>query len=142
MMVLDCSRDIETTKSYCDKYFNAVSSPDKWSFWLIRALFGLCKWVLYMQPQSSAQGVSAQYLLEGAVYALEQAGRLLQDAHLLYKNQRYGSAIVMALFAREEIGRYQLIRQLRKKMMETDGVVLAEDIDRACDDHVRKQSLG
>lgn len=95
-----------------------------------------------MQSQSSTQGVSAQYLLEGAVYSLEQAGRLLQDAHILYKNQRYGSAIVMALFAREEIGRYQLIRQLRKKMVETGGVVLADDIDRACDDHVRKQSLG
>lgn len=95
-----------------------------------------------MPPQTPAQGVSAHFLLEGAVYALEQAGRLLHDAHLLYKNQRYGSAIVMALFAREEIGRYQLIRQLRKMMVETDGVVTVEDIDQACDDHVKKQSLG
>lgn len=37
-------------------------------------------------------GVSAQFLLEGAVYALEQAGRLLHDAHLLYKNERYASS--------------------------------------------------
>jgi AbiV family abortive infection protein len=95
-----------------------------------------------MPPPTPTQGVSAQFLLEGAVYALEQAGRLLHDAHLLYKNQRYGSAIVMALFSREEIGRYQLIRQLRKRMLETGGAVTTEDIDRACDDHVRKQSLG
>jgi len=89
-----------------------------------------------------AQGVSAQFLLEGASYALEQAGWLLHDAHLLYQNQRYGSAVVMALFSREEIGRYQLIRQLRKRMVETGGMVTTEDIDRACDNHVKKQSLG
>ena len=89
-----------------------------------------------------AQVVSAQFLLEGTSYALEQAGRLLHDAHLLYQTQRYGSAVVMALFSREEIGRYQLIRQLRKRMVETGDVVTTEDIDRACDDHVTKQSLG
>jgi AbiV family abortive infection protein len=95
-----------------------------------------------MPPQTPSQGVSAQFLLEGAVYALEQAGRLLYDAHLLYKNQRYGSAIVMALFSREEIGRYQLIRKLRKGMVKTGGVVTTDEIDRACDDHVMKQKLG
>jgi AbiV family abortive infection protein len=86
--------------------------------------------------------VSAQFLLEGAVYALEQAGQLLHDAHLLYKNQRYGSAIVMALFSREEIGRYQLIRKLRKGMVEAGGVVTTKNIDQECDDHVKKQKLG
>jgi hypothetical protein len=30
--------------------------------------------------------VSPQYLLEGAVYALEQCGLLLRDANLLYRN--------------------------------------------------------
>lgn len=90
----------------------------------------------------NTQSVSAQFLLEGAVYALEQAGLLLHDAHLLYKNQRYGSAIVMALYSREEIGRYHLIRQLRRKMIETGNAVTVDDINEACDDHKKKQELG
>jgi len=88
------------------------------------------------------QAVSARFLLEGAAYALEQAGLLLHDAYLLYKNERYGSAIVLALFSREEIGRYRLIRDLRRTMIETGDVVTVDDINRACDDHVKKQRLG
>ena len=94
------------------------------------------------QPSSSSQGVTAQYLLEGAAYALEQAGLLLHDAVLLYTNQRYASAIVLALFAREEVGRYKLLRELRKGMMENGRTVTVEDIEKECDDHVTKQLRG
>ena len=46
--------------------------------------------------------VSPQYLLEGAVYALEQCGLLLRDANLLYRSGSYATAVALAAFAREE----------------------------------------
>jgi AbiV family abortive infection protein len=52
------------------------------------------------------QPVSAGYLLHGAAYALEQCGLLLRDANILYRNGSYASVIVLAGFAREELGRF------------------------------------
>jgi hypothetical protein len=55
------------------------------------------------------KSVSPQYLLEGAVYALEQCGLLLRDANLLYRNGSYSSAVAVALFATEELGRWSIL---------------------------------
>jgi AbiV family abortive infection protein len=85
--------------------------------------------------------VSPQYLLEGAVYALEQCGRLLRDANLLYRNGSYASAVALAAFAREELGRWKLLLALRKKVV-GGGQVTAEDIRARCDGHVSKQKAG
>jgi AbiV family abortive infection protein len=46
--------------------------------------------------------ITPQYLLEGAVYALEQCGLLLRDANLLYRSGSYATAVALAAFAREE----------------------------------------
>jgi len=46
-----------------------------------------------------AAAVTAQYLLKGAVYALEQCGLLLRDANLLYQNGSHASAVALAAFA-------------------------------------------
>lgn len=93
-------------------------------------------------PSTSVPSVTPQYLLEGIAYALVQAALLLQDAILLCTNQRYASAIVMALFSREEVGRYKILRDLRKNMMEKGDAVTIEDIEEACEDHVTKQTRG
>jgi AbiV family abortive infection protein len=51
-----------------------------------------------------------QLLLEGAVYALENCGALLRDAFALYRRGSHASAIVMTMFAREELGKYRILR--------------------------------
>jgi hypothetical protein len=45
--------------------------------------------------------VTAQYLLEGAVYSLERCGELLCDSNALYRNGSYATAVALTLFARE-----------------------------------------
>jgi AbiV family abortive infection protein len=85
--------------------------------------------------------VSPQYLLEGAVYALEQCGLLLRDANLLYRNGSYSSAVAVALFAREELGRWSILLDLRRKVLNGDNVTV-KDIQASCGNHVRKQEAG
>lgn len=50
-------------------------------------------------------------LLEGAVYALDNCGALLRDAFTLYHRGSYASAIVITMFAREELGKYRILRE-------------------------------
>jgi AbiV family abortive infection protein len=50
-------------------------------------------------------------LLEGAVYALDNCGELLRDAFALYNRKSYASAIVMTMFAREELGKFRILRE-------------------------------
>src|SRR5947199_10607827 len=85
--------------------------------------------------------VTPQYLLEGAVYALEQCGLLLRDANLLYQNGSHASAVALAAFAREELGRWRILLELRKKVLGGDNVTIKE-IQSRCGDHVRKQEAG
>lgn len=83
--------------------------------------------------------VTAQYLLKGTVYALEQSGILLRDAVMLYKNKAFSSAIVLAAFAREELGRSHILRKKRKEIVENGKSVTLKEIKDACEDHVKKQ---
>jgi AbiV family abortive infection protein len=53
--------------------------------------------------------VSADVLLRGAWFALEQAGLLMEDAAVLFGRQRYATAIGLALLAREEVGRHRML---------------------------------
>jgi AbiV family abortive infection protein len=85
--------------------------------------------------------VSPQYLLEGAAYALEQCGLLLRDANLLYRSGSYASAVVLALFAQEELGRWDMLRDLRKKVLDGERLTVKEIQDH-CVDHVSKQRAG
>jgi AbiV family abortive infection protein len=85
--------------------------------------------------------VSPQYLLEGAAYALEQCGLLLRDANLLYERRSYASAVTLAAFAQEELGRWKMLHDLRRKVIRGDSVTIKE-IQTRCGDHVRKQEAG
>jgi AbiV family abortive infection protein len=82
--------------------------------------------------------VTAQYLLEGAFYAMEQCGLLLQHALILYENRAYSSAVALAAFAREEMGRARILFELRKNVQNCQTVSI-EDIKDKCKDHVEKQ---
>jgi len=85
--------------------------------------------------------VTPQYLLEGAAYALEQCGLLLRDATLLYRSGSYATAVVSAAFAREELGRWEILLDHRREAISSKRITLAEIVGR-CGDHVRKQSEG
>jgi AbiV family abortive infection protein len=88
-----------------------------------------------------SSSVTPQYLLEGAVYSLEQCGLLLNDAAILYQNDSYASAFALAALAREELGRWKILLELRKEAIGGKAFTL-EDIDDHCGDHVRKQRAG
>jgi AbiV family abortive infection protein len=85
--------------------------------------------------------VSLEYLLKGAVYALEQCGLLLRDANILYREGSYANTIVLAAFAREEFGRSNILFDLRKRALAGEAFTIAQ-IEDACDDHVTKQRAG
>ena len=85
--------------------------------------------------------VPADYLLKGAVYALEQCGVLLRDAALLYRSGAHASAVVLAAFAREALGQWKILQALRKEVIEGKTVTIAE-IKTRCGNHVQKQRAG
>jgi AbiV family abortive infection protein len=61
--------------------------------------------------------VTSAYLLQGAVLALEQCGHLLHDANWVYRSDSYATAVVLAAFAREELGRAGILFDLRAKVV-------------------------
>jgi AbiV family abortive infection protein len=85
--------------------------------------------------------VTPEYLLEGAAYALEQCGLLLRDANSLYSCGSYASAVAVALFAREELGRWRILLDLRKQVLDGSSLTI-EKIQKRCRDHVTKQEAG
>jgi AbiV family abortive infection protein len=85
--------------------------------------------------------VTPEYLLKGFALALEQCGLLLRDAVLLYKNKSYANAVVFAAFAREELGRSQILLNLWRKQLGGSPVTV-DDIEKTCEDHVAKQRAG
>jgi len=103
------------------------------------------------EPETSGDGsrdrcvevmtVTADFLLKGYALALEQCGLLLRDAVLLYKNKSYANAVVLAAFAREELGRSQILLGLWRQRI-GGALVTIGDIENACDNHVEKQKAG
>jgi len=85
------------------------------------------------------QSVTPQFLLQGSCYALEQCGILLHDATTLYIAESYPSAVVLAAFAREELGRCRILRSLRMDVLEGKPVTISL-IKKWCEDHVQKQA--
>jgi AbiV family abortive infection protein len=66
---------------------------------------------------------------------------LLRDAVLLYKNKSYSNAVVLAAFAREELGRSQILLGLWRQRI-GGALVTIGDIENTCDNHVEKQKAG
>lgn len=80
-----------------------------------------------------------RYLLEGAWYATEQCGLLLRDAVLLYGGDRYGTAVGLAMFAREELGRARILLRLADEVRGGRPLTL-EELENEVEDHVEKQT--
>lgn len=68
--------------------------------------------------------VTSDFLLQGAFYALEQAGYILQDARLLYGQGRWPSSFALAVLSREEIGQARIYLRKRKALLEGNIVTL------------------
>jgi AbiV family abortive infection protein len=85
--------------------------------------------------------VTSKFLLEGAAYALEQCGLMLRDADGLYRSGSYSNAMVLAAFAREELGKWKIFLDLRREVLGGKNLTI-KDINDRCDDHVRKQKSG
>jgi AbiV family abortive infection protein len=94
-----------------------------------------------LRGKGATASVSSDYLLRGAVFALEQCGLLLRDARTLCEAGSYASAVVLAAFAREELGRYRILRGLWQRTMADESFSLRQ-IRKKCDDHVEKQREG
>src|SRR4051812_35534321 len=85
--------------------------------------------------------VTSRYLLEGAIYALEQCGLLLRDAALLYEHKSYATALALAALAQENLGQWKLLLELRKKVIDGQSVAL-EEVQTRCANHLTKQEAG
>ncbi len=83
--------------------------------------------------------VDEQVLLEGSWLALEQAGALLQDAVRLHDGGSYATAVALAMFAREELGRSRILRACSAEV-DAGKILSSEDIHSRCEDHVKKQT--
>lgn len=83
--------------------------------------------------------VSAAVLLKGAWYAAEQCGVLLNHAVILHREKAYSSAIALALLAREELGRCQILLEFWRKADQGGVLPTVEKVREACDDHEEKQ---
>jgi AbiV family abortive infection protein len=86
--------------------------------------------------------VSTEFLLEGAAKALEQCGLLLSDANILYTKNSFATAVVLAAFAREELGRYTILLGFWRKAFNGQETYTKDKIIEACNDHVSKQRAG
>ena len=59
--------------------------------------------------------VIAPVLLRGAWYSLEQCGRLLSDAVVLYLAKSYSSSVALAMIGREELGKHRMLLEEWRK---------------------------
>ena len=86
--------------------------------------------------------VTKDILLKGAWYAIEQCGLLLQHAVVLHDAKAYSTAVAVALFAREELGRYKILRDFWEKADREGKSPTVDEIKKACDAHEEKQRRG
>lgn len=77
-------------------------------------------------------------LLCGAVYALEQAGYLLHDALFLFRKERYSSSVVLTVFSKEEMGRFEILLDIYYAVEEKGSKLSSLDVLKRCDDHLVK----
>src|SRR5437870_6122269 len=82
--------------------------------------------------------VIAPVLLRGAWYSLEQCGRLLSDAIVLYREKSYSSAVALAMIGREELGKHRMLLDEWRKSEGTGKYPTIDAIQTGAD-HVDKQ---
>jgi AbiV family abortive infection protein len=83
--------------------------------------------------------VTKDILFKGAWYAIEQCGLLLQHAVMLHDAKAYSTAVAVALFAREELGRYKILLDFWEKADGKRKNPTVDEIKKACDAHEEKQ---
>ncbi len=86
--------------------------------------------------------VASSDLLKGSWYSLEQCGRLLKSAAILYREKDYSTAVGVAMFAREELGKHRILREQWKKSVDTGKPPSVTQIKNACENHIEKQRRG
>jgi AbiV family abortive infection protein len=82
--------------------------------------------------------VPAKYLLEDCFYALEQCSDLLNSAYLLHDHRQFSSGMVLAVFAREELGRSKILLDLLRKVLLSRQTVSIDQINEICNRHLEK----
>jgi AbiV family abortive infection protein len=90
---------------------------------------------------SASPEISEDVLLQGFWYALEQAGRLLHSARLLFENFDWSTAAGVALLGREELGRARILSTLANDVR-SGKKLTAATVRVAYGDHVKKQEAG
>ena len=85
------------------------------------------------------QTVTKDILFKGAWYAMEQCGLLLQHAVILHDAKAYSTAVTVALFAREELGRYKILLDFWERANGKRKNPTVDEIKNACDAHEEKQ---
>src|SRR6266545_1787647 len=88
-----------------------------------------------------ARLASSTLLAEGALRALEHALALVDDAFALFELQRWSSAAVLSVFAREELGRYAILGQQARRIAGGAQVTVAK-VRALCADHEDKLRRG
>lgn len=82
--------------------------------------------------------ISEDTLLRGSWYALEQAGRLLRSAVTLFDGGDPSTAVVVAMFGREELGRSLILHGLAAKARSGEKLT-PNQIRKSCENHFAKQ---
>lgn len=85
--------------------------------------------------------LNATDLLHGAIYALEHAGQLLHDAHHLFLDERYSSAVALAVYCREELGRADILFDLRRQSLQ-HGPIGVSEVRKRCVKHIERLRRG
>lgn len=85
--------------------------------------------------------VTASTLREGSWYALEQAGRLLHAAVDIYDRGDLATALGLAMFGREEIGRSRILWMMAEEV-EGGRSFSVTEVNQRCENHVTKQEEG
>jgi AbiV family abortive infection protein len=94
-----------------------------------------------LKGEAVSDKVTPDFLLRGCALALEQCGLLLRDACELYERKSFATALVLTFFAREELGRSQILLGFWRRAVGGESLTV-EQIKAACDKHVDKQRAG
>jgi AbiV family abortive infection protein len=87
------------------------------------------------------RSITPALFAEGALRAIEQAFRLADDAFVLLQKDRWPTSVVLALFAREELGRYSLLADATREALDGKSIT-ASTIAKRCEDHLEKLRRG
>jgi AbiV family abortive infection protein len=85
--------------------------------------------------------VTADVILRGALYSLQQCGLLLNDAATLFDAKRYPTAAGLALLGHEDLGRYRILLKLWPEAVSSGGIRRDEVVKRLRE-HVDRQRAG